>query len=155
MQGRVNSVAALLTACALLSGCGSSSPPDPTAKFKKSYTPLHQQFQQTAQAIDRAVQQIGSQSDAQLGATFHDLSLRWQAQLDRLQKLKPPTKEVSDDFNMLIITATSVEGGLVAAETDAVTHDLSAGQRVRANLLTPLAAARSADAALAQKLALK
>jgi hypothetical protein len=155
MQGRVISVAALLTACALLSGCGSSSPPDPNAKFKKSYAPLHKQLRQTGQAIDSAVQQIGSQPDAQLAATFHDLSIRWQRSLDRLQKLKPPTKEVSDDFNMLIITATSVESGLVTAEGDAVTHDPSAGKRVRANLLTPLAAARSADAALAQKLAVK
>jgi type IV pilus biogenesis protein CpaD/CtpE len=153
-HGRVIPGAALIAACALLSGCGGSSPPDPTAKFKQDYRPLHSQLRQTGQAIDAAVLQFGSQTDAQTAVAFHDLFNRWQALLGRIQALKPPGR-FSPELNMVIITATSVGAGLNAAETAAVTHTTSEDKQARASVVTALSFVRRADTALAQKLALK
>jgi hypothetical protein len=94
VQGTFKSGAALLVTLALLTGCGgssSSSTSDQTANFKASYEAVANQLKQSSQAIGMAIQQAPKQTDAQIGATFHNLATRWQNQLSHLQTLKPPS----------------------------------------------------------------
>ena len=94
----------------LLAGCGgsSSSSLDQTANFKTSYESVANQLKQNSQAIGTAIQHAPKQTDAQIGATFHNLASRWQNQLSQLQTLKPPSN-LAASFNTVTGAASRVE----------------------------------------------
>jgi hypothetical protein len=140
----------------VLAGCGgsSSSSSDQTAKFKTSYGSVATQLRQVSQSIGMAVQGASSQTDAQIGATFHDLATRWQNQLSQLETLKPPSN-LAATFNTLTSAASRAEADLNAIVAAAETHSKSAAEQASASLVTDILSAKSASTTITQKLGIQ
>jgi hypothetical protein len=154
MQARSRMLVALIATLWLLSGCGGSSSSDQTAKFKQSFSSTANQFRETSQAIGAAIQQAGSQTDAQLAATFRDLAARWQRQVSRLRTLQPPSS-VAADFNTMTGAATRAEADLSAIAAAVNRHSGSAAKQATTGLVTDIASAKSASTAITNKLGIK
>ena len=157
MQGAFESGAALLVTLALLAGCGgssSSSTSDQTANFKMSYESAANQLKQSSQAIGTAIQQAPKQTDAQIGAAFHNLASRWQNQLSQLQTLKPPSN-LAATFNTVTGAASRVEADLNAIVAAAATHNGAAAQQASASLVTDILSAKAASTVITNKLGAK
>jgi hypothetical protein len=154
MGRRVRFAGALAATSALLSACGGSSSSDQTANFKTSFTPVVHQLKSTSQAIGRAVEGAGSQTDAQIATTFGDLANRWQTQVNALQPLKPPAS-VGTAFTTLKRAATRAEADLNGIVSAAHTHSAPAARRASANMVIDIAAAKSAATTVTDKLGIK
>jgi hypothetical protein len=154
VKARVKVGVALTATLGLLSGCGGGSSSDQTANFKKSFSSVANQFQQTSHAIGTAIEQAPSHTDAQLAATFRGLANRWQTQASRLGTLKPPSN-LATDFNALTAATTRAEADLTAIAAAAQTHSSSAAKQAAATLITDITSAKSASTTLTNKLAIK
>src|SRR5437588_13040748 len=100
MQARLVVRAAAMATVAALSGCGGSSSSDQTAKFKTDFSPVLNEFKQTSNAIGTEIGQASSQTDAQVASAFRSLAHSWQAEVSKLEKLKPPSN-LSTVFNTM------------------------------------------------------
>jgi hypothetical protein len=157
VQGTFRSAVALLVALAALTGCGgssSSSTSTQTANFKASYQAVANQLKQSSQAIGTAIQQAPKQTDAQIGATFHNLAGRWQNQVSRLQTLKPPSN-LATSFNTVTGAAGRVEADLTAIVSAASTHSAAAAQQASASLVSDILTAKAASTTITNKLQAK
>ena len=154
MQARFLGAVALVAALGLPCGCGGSSSADQTAKFKKGLSPVVNDLKQTSSAIGTAVEQAGSQTDAQIAATFRDLASRWQSQLSQLETLKPPSN-LAADFNTLTAATARAEADLTAIVAAAQTHSRSAATQASSSMVTDITSAKSASTTLTDKLGIK
>jgi hypothetical protein len=155
-MGSCHRSAGLLAASVvLLVGCGSdSSSPDKTAVFKKSFTPVVNEFRSTSRAIGKNIQRASTQTDAQLVTAFRGLANRWQAPLSRLQTLTPPSN-LATTFNTLNRAATRVETDLNAIVAAAETHSADAAKQASASLVNDILAAKTASTKITNKLKTK
>ena len=162
MQVPFRSAAAVLVTLAVLGGCGgsskssssSSSTSDQTATFKTSYESAANQLKQSSQAIGTAIQQAPKQTDAQLGAAFHNLASRWQNQLSQLQTLKPPF-ELGSDLQHDDRRRQPGRADLNAIVAAAATHSSSAAKQASAALVTDILSAKAASTAITNQLGAK
>ena len=149
--------AAVLVTLVVLGGCGgssSSSTSDQTANFNTSYESVANQLKQSSQAIGAAIQQAPKQTDAQIGAAFHNLASRWQNHLSQLQTLKPPSN-LAATFNTMTGAASRVEADLTAIVAAAATHSSSAAKQASASLVTDILSAKAASTVITNKLGAK
>jgi hypothetical protein len=110
--------------------------------------------QTLTQAIGTAIQQAPKQTDAQIGAAFHNLASRWQNQLSQLQTLKPPSN-LAATFNTVTGAASRVEADLTAIVAAAATHSSSAAKQASASLVTDILSAKAASTTITNKLGAK
>jgi hypothetical protein len=153
---RFPALAALVAALAVLAGCGSSSSSstNPTAAFKQGYQPAVNGFAQAAQAIGLEIERAAHQSDAEVETRFRALAAEWQAHVDQLRGLKPPST-LATPFATLTGAAIRAEADLSAAALAAQTHNVANARRVGADMVRNILAAKAAATTINQKLGIR
>jgi type IV pilus biogenesis protein CpaD/CtpE len=146
--------AIVVAAAVLLSGCGGSSQPNPTAKFKARFVPAVNQLRDTSQAIGTAIGHAPSETDAQIATAYRGFAGRWQNSLSQLEAIKPPAK-FAVDFNTLTSAAGRAETDLNGIVSAAVTHSRSAATQAAASLVTDILSAKTASAKITDQLGVK
>lgn len=146
---------ALAVVMLVLAGCGggssSSSTTAQASTFRSDFKLTITQFKQTSHGIGLAIEHAGRQSDAQVATVFGALALQWQADLTRLQSLKPPVP-VAGEFITLRGAATRTEADLKSIVAAAQTHDAAKARRLGASLVRDILTAKNASQAILSKL---
>ncbi len=154
MRALIARIAIAGAALLLAAGCGGGSSSSQTASFSTSFSSAVNQLKQTSHSIGVAIEQAPSKTDAELAATFHGLAQRWQAQVSKLQTLKPPAN-VAATFNTLSAAAQRTEADLNAIASAAETHSAPAAKQASARLVTDILSAKSAGTTITNKLGIK
>ena len=146
---------ALVGVLLVSAGCGGGgSSSSQSADFKTSFSSVVNQLKRTSQSIGVALEHASSQTDAQLATTFHTLAQRWQAQVGKLQTLKPPAN-LSTTFNTLTAAGQHAGRDLNAIASAAETHSAAAAKQASTALITDVLSAKSASTTITDKLGIK
>lgn len=178
-RGWIAGTAALAATLILLSGCGgsssssssaSSSTPrapanssatsqSPTttsqttptaAQFSAAITPVLNQFKDASQRTGAALQQAGSQTDAEVAGTFRGVEARWKSALAKLEALQPPPQFTST-FNRLKTQIGRVDTDLAAIVSAAQTHNAAAAKSSATKLVNDIVSAKATSTTISTR----
>lgn len=154
MGARFSAAAAAVAITGLAAGCGGSSKPDQTARFKSGFVPAVDQLRNISHGIGTEIEHASGQTDGQLATVFRGFAASWQGQLSKLQTLTPPAN-LATSFNTLTGAAGRVESDLTAVVSAAQTNSGSAAKQATASLVADILAAKSASTTITNKLGVK
>jgi hypothetical protein len=154
--------AAIVVVFVLLSGCGGSSSSSSSSgalasssstsqtsqtaqsagQFKAAIAPVFDQFGSASQATGAALQQAGSQNDAQLAATFQQLEVKWGTAQTKLETLQPPP-QFTATYNRLKSQVSKVKADLAAIVSATQSHDVGAAKAATTKLVNNIVNAKA------------
>jgi aminopeptidase N len=155
---------AIVAMLVLLSGCGGSSssssvssPPASSSstsqnsqsagQFKAAIVPVLDQFKSASQATGAEIQHAGSQTDAQVAATFQQLGAKWMSALTRLETLQPPP-QFTAAYNHLKSQVSKVNADLAAIVSAAQSHNATAAKDAATKLVNDIVRAKATSTTL-------
>jgi aminopeptidase N len=158
---------AIVAMLVLLSGCGGSSssnsvssPPvsssstsqtsqtsQSTGQFKAAIVPVLNQFKSASQATGAEIQHAGSQTDAQVAATFQQLGAKWMSALTKLETLQPPP-QFTAAYNHLKSQVSKVDADLAAIVSAAQSHNATAAKDAATKLVNDILRAKATSTTL-------
>ena len=145
---------AMVIAGLALTGCGSSSPAQPSAStFKSGFRTEKTAFRQLGIDLQQAITGAKAKTDAQLAAELGALSGRASEQASRLAKLSPPARFTAS-LTRLTAGFHAVSADLKSIAAAAVKHDGAAARTATETLLTDAAKVKTADDAITKGLRL-
>lgn len=158
---RITGSVAIAATLILLSGCGGSSSSSSTssaatsssstsqsqttpsaAQFKAAIAPVLNQFKNASQRTGAALQHAGSQTDAEVAATFQQLEARWKSALTKLETVQPAQKFTAA-YNRLKTQISKVDGDLAAIVSAAQGHDAGAAKASATMLVNDIVSAKA------------
>jgi hypothetical protein len=144
---RVAPLALGVVVAGLIAGCGGDDKSDDVADFKKDAAAAAAKTTLLGDDLGTAISTASSKTDAQLTATFADLTTRAKAIVADLRALKPndaSRQKVADLSEALDVGATDLE----AIKTAAANSDADAARSATEKLVTDSPAIKDANAAL-------
>jgi hypothetical protein len=120
------------------------------AQFSAAIAPVLNQFKNASQRTGAALQQAGSQTDAQVAATFRGLEARWKSALTKLETLQPPPQFTSS-YNRLKSQIRRVDADLAAIVSAAQTHNAAAAKTSATELVNDIVSAKATSTAISNR----
>jgi aminopeptidase N len=155
---------AIVAMLVLLSDCGGSSSSNSvsspavsssstsqnsqsTGQFKAAIAPVLNQFKSASQATGAEIQHAGSQTDAQVAATFQQLGAKWMSALTKLETLQPPP-QLTAAYNHLKSQVSKVNADLAAIVSAAQSHNATAAKDAATKLVNDIVRAKATSTTL-------
>ena len=155
---------AIAATLVLLSGCGGSSSSrsvssapasssstsqnrQSASQFKAAVVPVLNQFKSASQATGAELQHAGSQTDAQVAATFQQLAAKWTSAITKLATLQPPP-QFTAAYNHLRSQVSEVKADLAAIVSAAQSHNATAAKDDATKLVNDIVSAKATSTAL-------
>jgi hypothetical protein len=120
------------------------------AQFSAAIAPVLNQFKNASQRTGAALQQAGSQTDAQVAATFRGLEARWKSALTKLETLQPPPQFTSS-YNRLKSQIRRVDADLAAIVSAAQTHNAAAAKTSATKLVNDIVSAKATSTTISNR----
>ena len=111
-------------------------------QFKAAIAVVLNQFKAASQATGAAIQQAGSQNDAQVAASFQQLASRWQAAVTKLTALHPPP-QFAAAYNRLESQVSNVPADLAAIASAAQNHNAAVAKAATTKLVHDILSAKA------------
>jgi hypothetical protein len=151
--------AAVAATLVLLSGCGGSSSSSSASsapagssstsqttqtagQFKAAIAPVLNRFKSASQATGSELEHAGSQTDAQVAATFQQLAAKWTSAVTKLETLHPPPRFTAA-YNRLTSQVSKVDTDLAAIVSAAQNHDATAAKDATTKLVNDIVSAKA------------
>ncbi|MGZ4179481.1 MAG: hypothetical protein ACXVUL_02175 [Solirubrobacteraceae bacterium] len=109
--------------------------------------PVLNQFKSASQATGAELQHAGSQTDAQVAATFQQLAAKWTSALTKLATLQPPP-QFTAAYNHLRSQVSKVKADLAAIVSAAQSHNATAAKDDATKLVNDIVSAKATSTTL-------
>ena len=152
---RARYATAVITAAAVLAGCGSSSSSSTvsTASFKQAFATQKASFQKLGRDLGTAIQTAPKRRDQALATEFATLSSRASAQASALRGLQVPSRFQSE-VTRLAGAFDTVAADLKKISGYASTHNPGGARAAAQTLVVDAAALKKVDVAITGQLGL-
>jgi hypothetical protein len=120
------------------------------AQFSATIAPVLNQFKNASQRTGAALQQAGSQTDAEVAAAFRAVETRWKSALAKLETLRPPPQFISA-YNRLKTQIRRVDTDLAAIVSAAQTHNAAAAKTSATKLVNDIVSAKATSTTISNR----